>query len=174
MQLATTEEQLHVQGLRAALARGVRPAIGFTHPDDVVKDPDLPPDEKRAILTSWASDASSVRDQPTMRWLLGTPDPVPYAAVRHALLRLEQLCPPEPPDGEVVVSAFGDGWLVKAPAGLEPLLFRSGARAEREAEGLARALTAAGRDIKVVVLDRSGQLAGSKRFWAQDARASEA
>lgn len=63
-------------GLRAVLARGVRPAIGFLDPDDVVKDPHLPPQEKRAILSSWASDASSVEGDPTRRWLLGTPEPV--------------------------------------------------------------------------------------------------
>lgn len=90
MQLATTEHQLDALGLRAALARGIRPAIGFTHPDDVVKDPHLPPEDKRAILTSWASDASAVRDHPGQRWLLGTPEPVPYAEVRDALLRLDR------------------------------------------------------------------------------------
>lgn len=90
MRLATTEEHIQSQGLRAALARGVRPAIGFTIPDDVVKDPHLSFAAKRAILASWASDASAVQDEPGMRWLLGTPEPVPYAQVRDALLRLEQ------------------------------------------------------------------------------------
>lgn len=86
----TTTDQVNTpNGLSAALARGLRPAIGFTIPDDVVKDPDLPPDEKRAILTSWASDASSVENDPTRRWLIGTPEPVRFADVRDALLRLE-------------------------------------------------------------------------------------
>ncbi len=91
MRLATTEEHLfHPRGLSAALARGVRPAIGFTIPDDVLKDPHLSRQEKRAILASWASDASAVQDEPRLRWLLGTPEPVPYAEVRDALLRLER------------------------------------------------------------------------------------
>ena len=90
MRLATTEQLLHGQGLSAALARGVRPAVGFTIPDDVVKDPHLPLIEKREILASWASDASAVQDEPTMRWLLGTPEPVPFTDVRDALLRLER------------------------------------------------------------------------------------
>jgi hypothetical protein len=76
--------------LSTALARGVRPAVGFTIPDDVVKDPHLTIAQKRAILSSWASDASAVQDEPTLRWLLGTPEPVPFADVRDALLRLDR------------------------------------------------------------------------------------
>ena len=90
MRLATTEHLIHSQGLRAALARGVRPAVGFTIPDDVLKDAHLPPREKRAILASWASDASAVQDAPTLRWLLGAPEPVLFTDVRDALLRLER------------------------------------------------------------------------------------
>lgn len=90
MRLATTEHLIHGQGLSGALARGVRPAVGFTIPDDVVKDPHLPVMQKREILSSWASDASAVQDEPTLRWLLGTPEPVPFADVRDALLRLER------------------------------------------------------------------------------------
>jgi hypothetical protein len=88
--MATTDHLIRSQGLGAALARGVRPAIGFISPDDVLKDPHLPPAEKRAILASWASDASAVQDEPGLRWLLGTPEPVPYADVRDALLSLER------------------------------------------------------------------------------------
>ena len=91
MRLATTESSLHAQGLRAALARGVRPAVGFTIPDDVVKDPHLSTRDKREILSSWASDASAVQDEPTLRWLLGTPEPVTFAEVRDALGRLDRL-----------------------------------------------------------------------------------
>ena len=90
MRLATTEQLLYAQGLSTALARGIRPAVGFTIPDDVVKDPDLTFTEKRAILASWASDASAVQDEPTKRWLLGTPEPVSYEDVRDALVRLDR------------------------------------------------------------------------------------
>ena len=90
MRLATSEKQVfETQGLGAALERWLRPAVGFEHPSDVLKDPILDPDEKRAVLASWASDASSVRDEPTLRWLLGTPEPVPLADVREALARLD-------------------------------------------------------------------------------------
>lgn len=96
MRLATSDHLIQAQGLlsnqslAAALARGVRPAIGFTCPDDVVKDPHLTHSQKREILSSWASDASAVQDEPTLRWLLGTPEPVPYAEVRDALERLDR------------------------------------------------------------------------------------
>jgi hypothetical protein len=78
-----------MQGLGAALERLLRPAVGFSHPRDVLKDPDLSISEKRAVLASWASDASSVREEPSLRWLLGTPEPVPLAEVREALLKLD-------------------------------------------------------------------------------------
>ncbi|MBL8773263.1 MAG: hypothetical protein JNK30_17910 [Phenylobacterium sp.] len=65
--------------------------MGFTIPDDVLKDPDLTLRDKREILSSWASDASAVQDEPTLRWLLGTPEPVPFIEVRDALARLDRL-----------------------------------------------------------------------------------
>ena len=88
MLLATTEQQ--IRRLGPALERCLRPAVGFSHPRDVLKDPDLDRHEKRAVLASWASDASAVQDQPTLRWLLGTPEPVPLAEVREALARLDR------------------------------------------------------------------------------------
>lgn len=90
MRLATTVKMLEKQGLSDVLARGVRPAVGFTIPDDIVKDPHLTLAEKRALLASWASDASAVQDEPKMRWLLGTPEPVPFTEVQDALLRLDR------------------------------------------------------------------------------------
>ena len=90
MRLATSEATFGTPGLGALFARGVRPAVGFTIPDDVVKDPHLSAEEKRTILASWASDASAVRDEPGLRWLLGTPEPVAFAQVRDALERLDR------------------------------------------------------------------------------------
>ena len=101
MRLATSEQLFETQGLGAALERWLRPAVGFEHPSDVLKDPILNASDKRAVLASWASDASSVREEPTLRWLLGTPGPVPLADVREALSRLdvwEEMLPPEPRD----------------------------------------------------------------------------
>lgn len=89
MRLATSEHQFETRDLGAALERWLRPAVGFSHPRDVLKDPGLNLAEKREVLASWASDASSVRDEPSLRWLLGTPEPVPLADVREALTRLD-------------------------------------------------------------------------------------
>lgn len=98
MRLATSEQIFEPYGdvpysLRTALERGVRPAVGFQHPTEVLKDQDLTYDEKREILSSWASDASAVRDDPRLRWLLGTAEPVPLDEVRSALKRLDAMAP---------------------------------------------------------------------------------
>jgi len=45
----------------------LRPADAFSHPQEVVCDPDLSINEKRAILASWASDACSVEAMPALR-----------------------------------------------------------------------------------------------------------
>lgn len=90
MRVATTESLIHSQGLGAALERWLRPGVGFNHPRDVLKDPLLESGEKRAVLSSWASDASAVQDEPGLRWLLGTAEPVPLADVREALQRLDR------------------------------------------------------------------------------------
>jgi len=45
----------------------LHPAQAFSHPADVVNDPDLTLDEKRAILASWASDACAVESVPELR-----------------------------------------------------------------------------------------------------------
>jgi hypothetical protein len=42
----------------------LHPASAFGHPTDVVCDPDLTLNEKRAILASWASDACAVDSAP--------------------------------------------------------------------------------------------------------------
>ena len=45
----------------------LHPARAFKHPMDVVRDSDLTLYEKRAILSSWASDACAVEDCPELR-----------------------------------------------------------------------------------------------------------
>jgi hypothetical protein len=89
MLLVTTEQQIQTLGLRAARERWLRPAVGFQHPRDVLKDPELDPADRRAVLASWLSDASAVQDEPQLRWLLGTPEPVHVGDIREALLRLD-------------------------------------------------------------------------------------
>ena len=45
----------------------LHPANAFARPADVVNDPDLTRCEKRAILSSWASDACAVEAFPALR-----------------------------------------------------------------------------------------------------------
>jgi hypothetical protein len=45
----------------------LHPAQAFDHPSQVVNDPDLTLNEKRAILASWASDACAVEEAQELR-----------------------------------------------------------------------------------------------------------
>jgi hypothetical protein len=45
----------------------LHPAQAFGHPSEVVHDPDLTLNEKRAILASWASDACAIEAVPELR-----------------------------------------------------------------------------------------------------------
>ncbi|MBX9773514.1 MAG: hypothetical protein K2Y71_03785 [Xanthobacteraceae bacterium] len=45
----------------------LHPAQAFDHPSDVVSDPDLTLNEKRAILAAWASDACAIEAAPDLR-----------------------------------------------------------------------------------------------------------
>jgi hypothetical protein len=43
------------------------PFSRFLHPFDVARHPSLEPEVKRALLASWASDRSAVRNRPALR-----------------------------------------------------------------------------------------------------------
>ena len=45
----------------------LHPAQAFGHPSDVLGDPDLTLNEKRAVLASWASDACAIEAAPDLR-----------------------------------------------------------------------------------------------------------
>jgi hypothetical protein len=45
----------------------LHPASAFAHPSEVLDDPDLTLNEKRAILASWASDACAIEAAPELR-----------------------------------------------------------------------------------------------------------
>ena len=51
----------------------LHPSEAFSHPSEVVHDPDLTLNEKRAILASWASDACAVEAAPALRQRPGGP-----------------------------------------------------------------------------------------------------
>jgi len=65
----------------------------------------------------------------------------------------------------ILVSPLADGWAVLC-AGLEPLVFRSGARAEAQAKKLAAVLAKLGRAVQVRILDRGRNLVGTQLYPA--------
>ena len=68
----------------------LHPARAFSHPREVVCDPDLTLNEKRAILASWASDACAVDSSPALRHAGPGHLPVGFDDVMDALRSLDQ------------------------------------------------------------------------------------
>jgi hypothetical protein len=68
----------------------LHPSGAFSHPSDVVHDPDLTVGEKRAILASWASDACAVESAPALRIAPVGSRPVTFDDVMDALRILDQ------------------------------------------------------------------------------------
>jgi hypothetical protein len=68
----------------------LHPAQAFDHPSDVVEDPDLSLNEKRAILASWASDACAIEAAPGLRRMRGGKSPVLFDDVMEALRALDR------------------------------------------------------------------------------------
>lgn len=62
----------------------------FRRPFDVVRHPTLEPEVKRAILASWASDASAVKNRPQLRRPPNLRRPVPVREVLAALRSLDR------------------------------------------------------------------------------------
>lgn len=67
-----------------------QPYSRYLHPFEVVLHPDLEPEVKRAILASWASDRSAVRDQPALRKPARAKRPVPIDDVLAAMRELDE------------------------------------------------------------------------------------
>src|SRR3546814_10447819 len=67
-----------------------QPFSRFLHPCDVARHPSLEPKVKRAILASWASDRSAVRDEPTLRKPRGAKRPVPVQKIFAAMRSLDE------------------------------------------------------------------------------------
>jgi hypothetical protein len=68
----------------------LHPSQAFGHPSEVVSDPDLTTNEKRAILASWASDACAIDAVPTLRRLPVDKRPVHFDEVMDALRALDE------------------------------------------------------------------------------------
>ena len=75
----------------------------FNYPHEVVGDSNLNADEKREVLSAWASDRHAVDSSPSLRHLPGTPFPVTFASIMDARAQLDRLEsanddePPPPP-----------------------------------------------------------------------------
>ena len=67
----------------------LHPAQAFERPSDVVNDPDLTLNEKRAILASWASDACAVEAAPALR-AAPRGEPVRFDEIMDALRTLDR------------------------------------------------------------------------------------
>jgi hypothetical protein len=80
----------HFQTEDPELNRLLTPAATYRCPADVVNDPDLDLAEKRAILSSWASDACAVESHPSLRQPAGFSSPVTFDAIMSALQELDR------------------------------------------------------------------------------------
>ena len=94
--MRTTPAHDNVFDLNALL----HPGTVFDHPRDVVADPALSLAEKRAILASWASDASAIASCPALRAPIGLKAPVNIDDVLQALCALDGSGPRHPPGGK--------------------------------------------------------------------------
>ena len=105
----------------------MHPAQTFDHPDDVVHDPDLTLNEKRALLASWASDACAVEAAPSLRRAPGSARVVSVDEILEALRELDKQA------GE-----NGSSWVRRQVrrASIEAFRERRGCRETRTAKGL--------------------------------------
>ncbi len=83
-----------MRGLEFELDQLLNPAAVFSHPRDVLNDPDLTRQEKRAILSSWASNACAVESALQLRHPPGAAVPVSYDDILDALRALDEPNPP--------------------------------------------------------------------------------
>jgi hypothetical protein len=91
----TTAQNDNVFDLNAVL----HPGTVYAHPRDVVTDASLSLAEKRAILASWASDASVIASFPALRAPEGLKAPVTIDEILEALCALDD-GPRHPPGGK--------------------------------------------------------------------------
>lgn len=94
------ENRNNVIAIEQGTASSKLPFWGFSYPHQVVSDPEMDFDEKRAVLAAWASDVHVVEALPTLRHLPGTPSPVTFSSIMAAMARLDRIMEagdPQPP-----------------------------------------------------------------------------
>jgi hypothetical protein len=77
----------------------IHPGTAFEHPRDVISHPSLTIAERRAILASWASDASAIASCPSLRAPEGLKVPVTIDEILEPLCVLDE-GPRHPPGGK--------------------------------------------------------------------------
>ena len=75
------------------------PVSHYNPPDDVLNDDQLSTNEKRVILSSWASDIYAVESQPTLREVPGISHKLRLADILTALKHLDDRNDPPPRGG---------------------------------------------------------------------------
>ncbi|SEL81035.1 hypothetical protein SAMN04515666_105393 [Bosea lupini] len=73
-----------------AIDRLLHPSRFYEHPRDILRDISLPNTEKRAILSSWASDACAVDSCPALRHPPFASHPIGFDDVMDALALLDR------------------------------------------------------------------------------------
>lgn len=89
--ISTSFPPIGPEGSDVFLDRLLHPARHFERPQHVLTDATLDVQEKRAILSSWASDACAVESVPALRMPPGATEPVSFDAIMDALRQLDQL-----------------------------------------------------------------------------------
>jgi hypothetical protein len=90
----TTNIRLRAQSIDPDLEALLYPSAAFNNPRDVLNDPDLTIYEKRAILSSWASDVCAVASCPALRRPDALKKPISFDEIMEALKSLDDNDPP--------------------------------------------------------------------------------
>ena len=102
------------------LNRLLHPAGAFRSPMEVVNDPDMTTQEKRAILASWASDACAIEAAPDLRQPTGN-SPIRFDDIMDALKRLDGEVAEKPTYGKFINRARRCKDLYRSDRGGRPL-----------------------------------------------------
>lgn len=89
----------HVNRIANGLEAHFHPVSHYTSPDDVLSDVRLSTNEKRVILSSWASDMYGVESEPTLREVPGIPHRLCLDDILAALKCLDDENDPPPRGG---------------------------------------------------------------------------
>jgi hypothetical protein len=111
----------------------------------VLKDPKLSPDEKRAILSAWASDMYAVESTPMLRMIPGHTTPLRLSEILSALRDLDD--DDTPPRGGAAKRMATGNIDAKGHAEVAPVAYRL-ARLQRKADQRAASMRAHRNNIR--------------------------